>query len=284
MAWAAWQAHCSIVAARRDGCLRDLRARPEDLMNTYLALVTGTTSGIGEAIAHLLLERRWRVVGLARRSAPIQNPNYTHVSVDIADAVALRAAFATHIAPLVQSPALHRLALVNNAADVALYGRLLDVDAADMLRAYAVNSVAPVLLMGLVVRHVAKSTAVRIVNVSTSAARTAYPGLGTYGMTKAALRLAGMVMAEELQLGPAPSGRQDISILSYEPGIVDTPMQFAARSASPSRLPIVDVFKGFKANGDLVAPDLTAKDIVSCIDANGHPPFKEGEYPLAEQG
>jgi len=244
---------------------------------THLALVTGTTSGIGEAIARLLLERGWRVVGLARRAASIRNPNYTHVSVDLGDAAALRAAFAASVAPLVQSAGLQRVALVNNAADVALYGQLADVDAAEMSRAYAVNSVAPVLLMGLVARHVAASTALRIVNVSTGAVRAAYPGLGTYAMTKAALRLAGMVMAEELQLGAAPGDRRDISILSYEPGLVDTPMQLTARSASPSRLPIVDDFNGFKANGDLVAPELPAGNVVSYIEADGHPSFSEGE-------
>src|SRR5688572_29546502 len=244
---------------------------------THLALVTGTTSGIGEAIARLLLERGWRVVGLARRDASIQNPNYTHVSVDLADAAALRDEFAAAVAPLVQSAGLQRLALVNNAADVALYGVLTEVDAFDMLQAYAVNSVAPVLLMGLVSRHVAASTAVRIVNVSSAAARAAYPGLGTYAMTKAALRLAGMVLAEELQLGSAPGDRRDISILSYEPGVVDTPMQLAARSSSPSILPIVGVFHGFKANGDLVAPELPASNVVSYIEADGHPSFSEGE-------
>lgn len=245
---------------------------------THLALVTGTTSGIGEAIAHLLLEHGWRVVGLARRAASIQNPNYSHVSVDLGDAAALRAAFAAAVAPLMQSAGLQRLALVNNAADVALYGQLADVDAADMLQAYAVNSVAPVLLMGLVARHVAASAAVRIVNVSTGAIRAAYPGLGTYAMTKAALRLAGMVMAEELQPG-AGSGasRRDISILSYEPGLVDTPMQLTARSSSASILPIVDVFNGFKANGNLVAPELPARNVVSYIEADGHPSFSEGE-------
>ena len=123
-----------------------------------------------------------------------------------------------------------------------------------MLRAYAVNSVAPVLLMGLVVRHVAESTAVRIVNVSTAAARTAYPGLGTYGMTKAALRLAGMVMAEELQLGAHPATAETFHpfLRARSSGHADAargPQRFAIR------LPIVDVFKGFKANGELVAPD-----------------------------
>jgi benzil reductase ((S)-benzoin forming) len=246
-------------------------------MNANLALVTGTTSGIGEAAARLLLEGGWRVVGLARRAASIQNPNYTHVSVDLGDAAAVRAAFAAAVAPLVQSAGLQRLALVNNAADVALYGQLSDVNASDMLQAYAVNSVAPVQLMALVVRLVAKSTAVRIVNVSSAAARAAYPGLGTYAMTKAALRLAGMVMAAELQLAAAPGDRRDVSILSYEPGVVDTPMQLAARSSSSTILPIVDAFNGFKANGDLVAPELPARAVVSYIEADGHPPFSEGE-------
>jgi benzil reductase ((S)-benzoin forming) len=244
---------------------------------THLAVVTGTTSGIGEAIARLLLEHGWRVVGLARRAASIKNPHYTHVAVDLGDAAALRAAFANSIAPLVQSAGLKRLALVNNAAEVALYGVLSDVDADDMLQAFTVNSVAPVLLMGLVARHVAASTAVRIVNVSSVAARAAYPGLGTYAMTKAALRLAGMVLAAELQLGSAPGDGRDISILSYEPGVVDTPMQLAARSSSPSILPIVEVFNGFKANGDLVAPELPASNVVSYIEADGHPAFSEGE-------
>jgi benzil reductase ((S)-benzoin forming) len=248
--------------------------------DTHLALVTGTTSGIGEAIARLLLERGWHVVGLARRAASFHNPSYAHVSVDLGNAAALRAAFATSIAPLVQSAGLQRIALVNNAADVALYGQLSDVEAADMLQAFAVNSVAPVLLMGLVARHVAASTAVRIVNVSSAAARAAYPGLGTYSMTKAALRQAGMVMAEELQLRSASGAPRDISILSYEPGVVDTPMQLAARNSSPSLLPIVDAFKGFKANGDLVAPALPATNVVSYIEADGHPPFSESELTV----
>ena len=254
------------------------------MADAHLALVTGTTSGIGEAVARLLLGRGWRVVGVARRAATIQEGRYTHVPADLGDAAALRQAFATHIQPLTVSPAVQRLALVNNAADVALYGQLSDVDVDGMSRAYVVNCIAPTLLMGLIARHAAPSAAVRIVNVSSAAARIGFPGLGAYGTTKAALRLASMVMAEELQIAASSGGaRRDISILSFEPGVVDTPMQLAARSSSHDRLPIVSVFKGFEANGILVPPTLPAGRIVSFIEADGHPPFSEDEIPVGEK-
>ena len=41
-----------------------------------LALVTGTSSGIGTAVARLLLEGSWTVVGVARRAAQLDHPRY----------------------------------------------------------------------------------------------------------------------------------------------------------------------------------------------------------------
>ena len=51
-------------------------------MSDCLAVVTGTTSGIGEAVARQLLERGWRVVGIARREATLRHERYGHVAVD----------------------------------------------------------------------------------------------------------------------------------------------------------------------------------------------------------
>ncbi len=71
-------------------------------------------------------------------------------------------------------------------------------DPVEMQRVYAVNVSAPVWLMGWIVDQAARSAAVRIVNVSSGAASKAIPGLGVYAGTKAALRMAGMVLACEL--------------------------------------------------------------------------------------
>lgn len=52
-----------------------------------VALVTGASSGVGEALAPLLASRNWRVYGLSRRSVSL--PGVTPLPADISDAQAL---------------------------------------------------------------------------------------------------------------------------------------------------------------------------------------------------
>ena len=56
-----------------------------------LAIVTGTSRGIGAAVAVRLLERGSDVVGIARHPAPIPHPHYRHLNIDLENASALAA-------------------------------------------------------------------------------------------------------------------------------------------------------------------------------------------------
>ena len=65
-------------------------------MNRF-AIVTGTSRGIGAAVAAILLERDWDVLGLARcdAAAPLAaHGAYEHARLDLADAAAVEAFFA----------------------------------------------------------------------------------------------------------------------------------------------------------------------------------------------
>jgi 3-oxoacyl-[acyl-carrier protein] reductase len=59
-----------------------------------VTVITGTSSGIGAALAGHYLERGHRVVGLARRPAVIAAEGYVHLPTDVTDEDGVRAAFA----------------------------------------------------------------------------------------------------------------------------------------------------------------------------------------------
>ena len=244
-----------------------------------LAIVTGTSSGIGEAVALELLQRGWRVVGAARRRATIDNPSYTHLRLDLADLTATAAVVEEQVASLVVDAAVRRLALVNNAAHVGLLGPVDLLDPQELLKVYMINVAAPIWLMGWCVRRSRQDVPLRIVNVSSGAAVQPYPGLAAYCTSKAALRMAGMVLAAELDTPTEPQGsRRDATILSFEPGTVDTPMQASARATRVETLPAREVFIRLAAEGRLAPPAAPAGEIAEYIEGDGHVRFTERRF------
>jgi benzil reductase ((S)-benzoin forming) len=243
-----------------------------------LAIVTGTSSGIGAAVATQLLADGWTVIGASRRAPHIDHQRYRHVPLDLANLPDVR-----RFANDVMSPALgeahwQRIGLVNNAAATGPMTSLEDVDAAAFSDLLAVNTVAPVVLMGAIVRATSPGVPIRIVNVSTGAAVQAFPGIGEYGSSKAALRMASMIFAAEMASDGRPGGpRHDVAVLSYQPGIVDTPMQVTARAPRPWNQLFVD----FHEQGRLVSPDEPAREIVAFLSSDREDPFTEHRYGAA---
>jgi benzil reductase ((S)-benzoin forming) len=242
---------------------------------TRLALVTGTTSGIGAALAKQLLQRGWEVAGVARRTPAIENPRYHHLAVDLRDVPMAVKSIDRKFGPLLRDQAWQRVGLVNNAASASLLGPVHKLDAHELLRSYAINAAIPTWLMGFVMHNSHRGAMIRIVNVSSGAAVRAFPGLAAYCGSKAALRMAGMVVAAELESPLRPPVTSNVAILSYEPGVVDTEMQLATRSKSQEEFPWVETFRGFAAQGALVAPEIPAAEIVEFLEADGGAHFIE---------
>ncbi len=225
-----------------------------------VAVVTGASSGIGFAIARALLDEGWTVVGISRRLADLDNPQYHHLQVDLGDLRALSDVADGELAALLGDPRWGRVGLVNNAATAGQMHPIAETDPLELAQIFAVNAVAPIFLMGAVVRHTLVAIPLRIVNVSTGAAVHPFPGLSDYGSSKAALRMASMTLAAELQSGERSAGAcPDAAIMSYSPGVVDTPMQVAARTSTP---PWNQPFVGFHDRGMLVPPEAPAREVV----------------------
>jgi NAD(P)-dependent dehydrogenase (short-subunit alcohol dehydrogenase family) len=250
-----------------------------DATGARMALVTGTTRGIGAAVVERLLERGWSVIGLARQPAAFEHDRYRHLSIDLAEAGTLAATIEREVGASLSKGDWTRIGLVNNAAASGVLGPIESTDPAALLRHAAVNWVAPAWLIAFVLRGTPPQVPLRIVNVSSGAAVQAFPGLSDYCASKAALRMAGMVAAAELdsplRLAPA---RPDTAILSYEPGAVDTAMQEDARSRSLDENPWGRLFRNFHASGALVPPAVPATEIVDFLERDGHARFTERRF------
>lgn len=229
-----------------------------------LALVTGTSSGIGAAVARELVHRGWQVVGVARRDAKIDGAGYRHLKLDLSDTGKATAVIEREFGARLAGRSWQRVGLVNNAA-TGLAGRVQNLDADELSRSFELNTVMPLWLMGFVIKR-AKAP-VRVVNVSSGAAVRAFPGLAAYCASKAALRMAGMSVSAEVE--------RDLSILSYEPGVVDTEMQLATRSKSLEEFPWGETFRRYHAEGRLVRPELPAADIVEFLESSDAERFTE---------
>jgi benzil reductase ((S)-benzoin forming) len=240
-------------------------------MTDQIAIITGTSSGIGEALAEKLLSQGWHVIGISRTAVDWSRPEYQHIRGDLGDLDSLTSTVIPKLEEILRGRAWIRMALINNAAST---GQLRDLEQSDskfLAKTLAINTVAPVALMGVAARICPTDTPLRIVNLSTGLAHFALPGCGDYCISKAGLYMAGQVFASEHE----NTGNSQRAILSYSPGTVATKMQKKLRHESDDNFSSVQMFKDFHSEGKLVMPEDILEPITSFLDDNDPPVFSE---------
>ena len=224
-------------------------------MNLYV--VTGTTQGLGAALAtRIALDPGNELVALARApDGPIAGG--TRFQVDLADAHAVGKA-CERIAERIRGKRYDKAVLINNAGVVAPVAPLERADAAELERNLAVNLVAPMLLMrGFLVATEGVARLRRIVNISSGAGRRPISGWSAYCAAKAGLDMATRVVALESQARGLA-----VEAVSLAPGVIDTAMQGVVRGASAEDFADVERFRQMKSEGTLRPAADVAADIL----------------------
>jgi NAD(P)-dependent dehydrogenase (short-subunit alcohol dehydrogenase family) len=180
-----------------------------------LAIITGSSRGLGLALARALAERRWALVIDARGGRELERTARELGRVTEVVALAGDVADDWHRGALVDAAGEHVDLLVNNASTLGPspqppLGRYpLEV----LERVYQVNVLAPVALAQLVLPRMPDGGT--IINVSSDAAVEPYAGWGGYGSSKAALDQLSAILAEE---------HPTLRIYSVDPGDMRTQM------------------------------------------------------------
>ena len=196
----------------------------------HRAVVTGSSHGIGRAIAERLLAGGWRVIGLDLAPAAIAHPAFEPLEVDLSDRERLRAALAALAAP--------PEALVH-AAGLLRAHRLGGLDADDGERMWRVHVQAAETLADLLLPAMARRGYGRVVLVGSRVSH-GLPGRSQYAATKAAIATLARSWAAEV-------AAQGVTVNVVSPAATRTGMlQDPGRASSAVRLPPI---------GRLIEPD-----------------------------
>jgi NAD(P)-dependent dehydrogenase (short-subunit alcohol dehydrogenase family) len=177
-----------------------------------IALVTGTSTGIGRACALHLAQRGFEVLAGVRKpeDAP---PGLEPVQLDVTseddiDAVAQRIGANLH-------------ALVNNAG-IAVNGPIESLPVAEWRRQFEINVIGQVAVTRALLPALLNARG-RIVNISSISGRFALPMVGPYTASKFALE----AVSDSLRREVGPHG---VHVSVVEPGAIATPVWSKSRA------------------------------------------------------
>jgi serine 3-dehydrogenase len=183
---------------------------------TKTALITGATSGIGEAAARAFVAAGWRVIATGRRAERLEKlaaslgaERLCPAAFDVCDEAARDAALAAlphgfrDIDLLINNAGLALGNKPAQQADLAQWKTMIDTNVT------ALASLTHKLLPGLIARNGA------IINVSSVAATYPYPGGNVYGGSKAFVKQFSLGLRSDLH-------GTGVRVTSIEPGMAET--------------------------------------------------------------
>ena len=179
-------------------------------------LITGCSTGIGEASALQLAQKGFRVLAGVRQPADAErlrsmSPNIEPIFLDVTNPEQIEAA-----AELVAETVPHGLdALVNNAG-VGVVGPVEDLTVEEWRSAIEVNLIGAVAVTRALLPSILRARG-RVINVSSGAGRIAFPLFGPYTVSKFALEAFTDVLRREV-------GHQGVKVICVQPGVIATPI------------------------------------------------------------
>ncbi len=227
--------------------------------------LTGASSGIGLAIAKLLVAQGHEVWGTSRNLERIPKmPRWHAVRLDLADRLSIDEAFNAAL-----TEAGYFDVLINNAG-AGHFGPAEFLPMETIASQFQILVFGQIQLMQLALRHMRARGEGLIINVTSLASRLPVPFMAAYNAAKAAL--ASFTMSIQLELGDS-----HLQIVDLQPGDISTEFNQGVNKSSKADRRYDDkvartweIIEHTMKNAP--GPDLVARHILKLINANRPPP------------
>lgn len=214
--------------------------------------ITGTSRGIGKALAELLLSKRIPVIGIGRTSS-IVHDLYQHIPADLSHQSVLQQCDEWFTKPAESA------VLVNNAGTLGEIAYVGNQSNLDLISTYTLNLIAPAVLSNAFLKAYSDA-AKNVINISSGAAWNAYDGWSAYCATKSGLAMLGQAIQKE-----ADANSSKTKVINIAPGIVDTEMQALIRQADEQQFTMLQKFKELHSTQQLKPIEQVALELLPYV-------------------
>lgn len=236
-----------------------------------LYIITGTSRGLGEALAKRVLSSGHTVVSISRTPnealtvlAEENGGELTFYPADVRETERLMPLMERIITDIA-AERYTSVTLINNAGILDPIQPLDQVKEAELTEHLHVNLLAPMLLTSAFIRTTSSwpdTISRTVANISSGAGKNPYSGWSAYCTAKAGVDM--MTRCAALEQGDGPGA---VKLVSIAPGGVDTRMQEKIRATDPKLFPQIEKFIGLKMSGQLYTADESAERILAVLES-----------------
>jgi benzil reductase ((S)-benzoin forming) len=239
-------------------------------MDNGFFLITGTSRGIGEALAQKILEKGNTVLGVSRnRSDSLKSTKYYHLSFDLTDTSRI-SQIMHKVNEIIDHRSFDFVCLINNASASEPLGSIEKCPSNEIESHIRIGLIAPMILTSMFIRKFSEAKiGKKVVFISSGAAFTAFPEDSIYCGTKAGLNMFAQCVGLEQK-----NKEYGFEVICIGPGMVDTYMHEVARSKTTAEYAMADFFKQAFKDGKLQKPAIVAEKIYTILGNK----YEPGQY------